>query len=170
MSSHGFAYDTTKREDGMKILVRGERGAATVEFAIIAIVLFTIVFGIIEFGILMFDKHVLTNASREGARAGVVMRIPRLSKDDIEVIVNKYAKEHMVTFGLPADPVIDPTWVWHKKEKPPIPPIILKESSTNLSFGDELEVKVTYDFDFLFLSNLGLGPITLTAETRMRME
>ena len=150
--------------------LRRERGATTVEFAIIAILLLTLVFAIIEFGILIFDQHVLTNASREGARAGVVMRLPRLSKDDIEVIVNKYAKEHMVTFGLPADPDIDLTWVWHKKEDPPIPPIILKESSANLSFGDELEVKVEYQFDFLFLSTVGLGPITLKAETIMRME
>jgi hypothetical protein len=158
--------------DMKKKLFRGERGGATVEFAIIAILLLTVVFGIIEFGILMFDQHVLTNASREGARAGIVMRVPRLSKTEIEVIVNKYAKEHMVTFGAPDPdmPYIDPTWVWHKKEDPPIPPIILKESSTYLSFGDELEVKVTYDFDFLFLSIVGMGPITLTAETRMRME
>jgi hypothetical protein len=37
-------------------------------------------------------------------------------------------------------------------------------------FGTELIVNVTYDFDFLVLSIVGLGPITLTAETRMRME
>ena len=61
-----------------RMRLRGERGAAAVEFAITAVVLLMIVFGIIEFGILMFDKHVLTNASREGARAGIVMRIPRL--------------------------------------------------------------------------------------------
>jgi len=37
-------------------------------------------------------------------------------------------------------------------------------------FGTQLEVSVTYPYNFLFLSSLGLGPITLTAETRMRME
>ena len=76
-----------------KIKLRDEQGAVTVEFAIISILLFTIVFGIIEFGLLMFDKHVLTNASREGARAGIVMRaqfdydgttINRVSDDEIE--------------------------------------------------------------------------------------
>jgi hypothetical protein len=158
MSSHGFAYDTTKREDGMKILVRGERGAATVEFAIIAIVLLALVFGIIEFGILMFDKHVLTNASREGARAGVVMRIPRLPDAAIIDRVDNYAQKFMVTFGAPSDPITVVTRPWLSRV-PPTP-----------KFGDELTVTVTYPFDFLFLSSFGLGPIPLKAETRMRME
>ena len=70
-----------------RMRLRGERGAATVEFAIIAVVLLMIVFGIIEFGILMFDKHILTNASREGARAGIVMRITRLPDKDIPLFL-----------------------------------------------------------------------------------
>jgi len=57
---------------------RDEKGAAAVEFAVVAGLFLMIVFGIIEFGILMFDQHILTNASREGARAGVVMRAPRV--------------------------------------------------------------------------------------------
>ena len=55
----------------MKI-IRCQRGAAAVEFAIIAPLLFTIIFGIIEFSLLFYDKAVITNASREGARFGIV--------------------------------------------------------------------------------------------------
>jgi hypothetical protein len=39
-----------------------------------------------------------------------------------------------------------------------------------LLFGKELKITVKYPFNFLVLSGFGLDPITLTAETRMRME
>lgn len=51
---------------------RTRRGAAVVEFAIIAPLIFLFVFGIIEFGRLVMVQQVLTNASREGARRAVV--------------------------------------------------------------------------------------------------
>jgi hypothetical protein len=151
--------------------LRVERGAAAVEFAMIAVVFLMIVFGIIEFGILMFDKHVLTNASREGARAGIVMRVPRLPDEDIQNIVIKYAEEHMVSFGASStldfgpwpdgpDEDVDPD-VWITPAMP---------DRVGLLFGKELKITVKYPFNFLVLSGFGLDPITLTAETRMRME
>jgi len=45
-----------------------QRGVAAVEFALILPVLLLIVFGIINFGLLMYDLSVVTNAAREGAR------------------------------------------------------------------------------------------------------
>ena len=45
-----------------------------------------------------------------------------------------------------------------------------ESSRTGQIFGMELAVKVTYPYDFLVLSGLGVGPVTLEAETRMRME
>jgi hypothetical protein len=122
------------------------------------------VFGIIEFGILMFDQHVLTNASREGARAGVVMQIPRLSDAEIQAIVTNYAQEHMVTFGASKNLDFGP---WASE-----PDWILPEEASRIGFlfGTELKVTVKYQFDFLFLSIVGLGPTTLKAETRMRLE
>ena len=144
-----------------RIKFRAEQGSVAVEFALISIVLFTIVFGIIEFGILMYDKHILTNASREGARAGIVMQTPpRVSDDEIETIVEKYAEKFMVSFkpssGLGITVTPDEALRGVTGPQPP--------------FGTPLVVTVKYPFDFLFLSSLGLGPITLTAETRMRME
>lgn len=44
------------------------QGAATVEFALIAPLLFLLIFGIIEFGQVFYVQLVLTNASREGCR------------------------------------------------------------------------------------------------------
>ena len=43
-------------------------GAAVVEFAVIAPIFFTMVFGIIEFGRIILVQQLITNASREAAR------------------------------------------------------------------------------------------------------
>jgi Flp pilus assembly protein TadG len=51
---------------------REERGAATVEFAIVLPLLVLFVFGIIEFGRAYNARIVLTSAVREGARAAAV--------------------------------------------------------------------------------------------------
>jgi Flp pilus assembly pilin Flp len=49
---------------------RSESGAAMVEFAIVALILFSFVFAIIDFGRALFLYNNLTNAAREGARFG----------------------------------------------------------------------------------------------------
>ncbi len=46
------------------------RGAAIVEFAVIAPLLFFLIFGMIEFGRVIMVMQVMTNATREGARLG----------------------------------------------------------------------------------------------------
>ncbi|HTS41730.1 MAG TPA: TadE/TadG family type IV pilus assembly protein [Xanthobacteraceae bacterium] len=47
-------------------------GAALVEFTILMPVLFLILFGIIEFGSMIFTQNNMTNAAREGARTSAV--------------------------------------------------------------------------------------------------
>ena len=53
---------------------RRERGAAAVEFALVAPLLFVILFGIIDYGIYFADSIALRQGVREAARAGVVAR------------------------------------------------------------------------------------------------
>jgi len=50
----------------------GDRGAAIVEFALSAIVLLTLVFGVIEGGLLFRSKLALSNSADEAARRGSV--------------------------------------------------------------------------------------------------
>lgn len=47
---------------------RARRGATLVEFAVVAPVLFLLIFGIIEFGRLMMVQQAMTNAAREAGR------------------------------------------------------------------------------------------------------
>jgi Flp pilus assembly protein TadG len=49
-----------------------QKGAETVEFAIIALLFFAIIFAIIEFGRALFVWNALTEATRRGARMAVV--------------------------------------------------------------------------------------------------
>ncbi len=51
----------------------GERGAASVEFAIIAPMLVLITFGILEFSLVLFEQHRATEATRRGARQATIV-------------------------------------------------------------------------------------------------
>lgn len=57
-----------------------QKGQALVELAICLMLLFTIVFGITEFGRAMYIQNTLTNAAREGARWVVVQGSPSVSQ------------------------------------------------------------------------------------------
>ena len=51
---------------------RTTRGVALVEFAIVALLLFTLIFGIIGYSYMMSFRQALTQAAAEGARAGAL--------------------------------------------------------------------------------------------------
>lgn len=51
---------------------RGQRGAAAVEFALIASLLFTLLFGVVEMGRVLFYWNTATEATRLGARLAAV--------------------------------------------------------------------------------------------------
>ena len=55
---------------------RSDRGAAAVEMALVLPVLILLIGGIIDYGRYFFTEIQLTNAAREGARAGIVLSDP----------------------------------------------------------------------------------------------
>ncbi|MFH0905665.1 MAG: TadE/TadG family type IV pilus assembly protein [bacterium] len=121
----------------MRTKLSYQKGSSAVEFALVLPLLMIISFGIIEFGAYLYNQQVLTNASREGARAGIVASGPRVSDTAIGVIVNNYAKGHLVTFGTANDPVTNVTGY-----------------SATAAFSDPLTVQVTYNYSFLVIPNL----------------
>ncbi len=129
------------------------RGAALVEFAIVLPFLVLLLVGMMEFGLLLYNQHVITNASREGARYGIVARSPRRTLAEIQTVVNDYCGTNLVTFGAGA----------------PSTTIV----PTGTAFGDDLTVTVTFPYDFLvlpsFLTTLA-GVTNLRAETTMKYE
>jgi Flp pilus assembly protein TadG len=141
----------------MKMSLNDTRGASAVELAIILPVLLVILFGIIEFGIYMYNKQMLTNAAREGARAGIVAYTTRLTPAEILDVVQE-SFQNAITFGAENDVVLVGT-----------PDGYASDADT----GVTLTVTVKYDYDFLVLPNfLGdwlqdkLGEMTATAAMR----
>lgn len=84
---------------------RGRRGAAAVELAVVAPLLFLLLFGIIEIGRLLMVQQILTNASREGARRAIV---ENTTADEVESTVYNYLAETTVPGATvtitPSDP------------------------------------------------------------------
>jgi Flp pilus assembly protein TadG len=141
---------------------KSEKGAAAVEFALVLPLLLVLVFGIIEFGFLIYNKAMITNASREGARFGIVFRPDKTGLNTIiENTVSAYLEDNsnnsfLVSFGT-ATPTTTTTPV---------------DASTTVT-GDYLTVTVSYPYQFLVVPNLITqltGTVTLTGVTTMRVE
>ncbi|MEA3338245.1 MAG: TadE family protein [Chloroflexota bacterium] len=58
----------------MPLCRKDNGGQELVEYAIVFFVLFLLILGIIEFGIIIFSQNSVTNVAREGARWSVVRR------------------------------------------------------------------------------------------------
>jgi len=84
---------------------RGERGAAAVEFALVAMMLIVLLMGMWDFGRLLDAWVVTTNAAREGARYGAIYGADT-DMSDAQVIseVQQKAYDYLVAgFGTRAD-------------------------------------------------------------------
>lgn len=67
-----------------------EQGVAAAEFALVLPVLLLLLFGTIEFGMMMYGREVVTNAAREGARAGIVLGPGKPGEGAVRNIANGY--------------------------------------------------------------------------------
>jgi Flp pilus assembly protein TadG len=134
---------------------RTQTGAAAVEFALVLPLLMMLLFGMIEFSVLLYDKAMITNASREGARRGIVYGYPNRPTDaEIKDVVSKYCASSLISFKSGSA-------------------VSTTVASTGSSPGDSLTVTVSYQYDFLVLPSFVTaisGPATLQAITVMRLE
>jgi Flp pilus assembly protein TadG len=136
-----------------------QTGSNIVEFALVLPLLLVLVFGIIDFSLALFDKAVLTNASREGARAGMVFKVPRMTDAEIQAVVQAYASSHLITFGTPnLQTTINRTDV--------------DGIGGSTSSGDTLSVRVDYPYNYLVVNKLipTLGSLNLSSTSVMRYE
>ena len=135
---------------------KAQGGATAVEFALVLPILLLLVFAILELGLLLYNKAVITNASREAARYGVVMRTPKHTEIEIRQKALDYCSNFLVSLSPSANP--DPT---------------VSIDGAGQSFGQPLTITVNYTFSGLGLGTLLsplTGPITLTATTVMTNE
>ncbi len=140
--------------------LKTQNGGSAVEFAIILPLLLLLVFGIVEWSVYLFDDHIITDASRAGARHGITQAFPRVSAGEIQAQVLSYIGGNLVTFGTQNTPQVEVK-------------VGASPSSCTVK-GDELIVKVNYTYTFLALPVLSAGIIpqsrTISAATVMRCE
>ena len=139
-----------------KMRLCDESGASMVEFAIVLPLLLLILFGTIEFGLLLYNKQVITNASREGARFGIVSQETRKTQSEIRDEVNKYCLQNLITFGDNKDPQTS-----------------FPEHSLHAAFQDDLTVLVAFEYSFLVLTAFmpnDWTTVNLNAQTTMKYE
>ena len=89
----------------MKKIIKSTRGVAAVEFALLLPLLLAIVFGIIEFGAILYNQAIITNASREAARYSAAFytnpanaTATRPGCTDIKNYVVGYVNTYMLNF------------------------------------------------------------------------
>lgn len=88
------------KRGGFLSRLRRKEGAQLVEFALVAPLLLVLAFGIIEFGVILYDQAVITNASREGAR--YLSKYPATgiapTQSDVSTYVQTYVANRIIDF------------------------------------------------------------------------
>lgn len=131
--------------------LRGNKGSALLEFALIAPILFLLFAGIIQFGFIMNAKIVVNSASYEGARAATLSDEP---EESAATAVLNYASSAM------------PGWDFSERLK-------IETSTTGNNPGDNVIVKVTYYVPNFFNKLIPLSDdekISITGESTMQIE
>ena len=126
--------------------LKDEKGQALVEFAIILPVLLLILLGIIEFGLMLNSYLTIQNASREGARLGIVGgTTDEIKSNVVSVSPNLNADDLSVT---------------------------VSPDDADRNSGDTLTVTVNYYYHTTvpIISNILNNIVTLKASTSMRIE
>ena len=129
-----------------------QRGTSSVELALVLPVFLFVLFGLIELSVALYDKAVLTQASREGARAGIVLRQPKLTTAEIQQVVLNYTRGALISLGTSKDPVVTVV------------------QSTPAMFPNPLTVQVDYTYTGLGLCSLMSAinqAVVLSATTTM---
>lgn len=126
-----------------------QRGSAAVEFAIVLPLLVVLVFGMVEFSLIMYDLAIITNASRVGARYGALFQPTRPACSAIQSNIGTL---NLITFSsTPTTPTIT------------CPALCVNQ-------GDPVTVNVSYTYRYLFypiVPKLLTGSSATTALTRI---
>lgn len=127
-------------------VIRNQKGQALVEFAIVLPLLLLIIMGILQFGMMINSYLTVQNASREGARAGIV----GTSYLDIKNLI------------LSDSPNLDPTCLT----------VDITPGESQKQSGSTLTVSVIYRYKLIvpIISSLFNNEVMLNGSTSMRIE
>ena len=126
-------------------IIKSERGASAVEFALILPILVMLVFGIFEFAIAFNNYITITHAAREGARRAAVDLFNPDLKDYIkDMAIPLVLTDDDIAIGVESD------------EDPPL-------------IGDPVWVEITYNFG-ISIPLVGSWEVPLKNKAIMRLE
>ena len=152
----GLAPERLPRPRGPLRLLRHERGTALVEFALIAPVLFLLIFGVLDFSLALNDYNQASQLVGQGARAAAVNRNP-----DGTAITSGSSLQNQLVTQYTAQPEL------RKGETV----CIIGPLPQNI--GDPVTVRVSYQFHFLPLigaAGAALGGLNLSSTQTERAE
>ncbi len=124
------------------------KGVASVEFAVVLPLLMLLICGTIEFGVLFYNKQVVTNASREAVRAGIA----GANDAAMQQIASDYCGNRLI--GL----------------KNTIPAGSVSVVVTPPDAQNDLTVSVTLNYEFMFGALVGINQTEVSGRSVMRME
>jgi Flp pilus assembly protein TadG len=125
---------------------QSQKGTALVEFAFVLPVFLLILFGMITFSIAMFDKTVITMATRQGARAGALYVsgiTDQTRRNNANAAALLACGSQLITFGSSSTPTFTST------------------ISNNI-----LTVQGTFPYTGLYI----VSSISISAQTSMKLE
>jgi len=159
-----MTVETPTAQPRFRLRMRGERGAAAVEFAIVAPLLFLLVFAIIDFGFGFHAWDATQNAAREGARVAATNSTASTITTRAEDTAGFLSNPVVVT--LECAPLVDPA-----DPQSGNGPFGGCGAGASWSEGDLVRVTVEYDYDYMtpLPAFVGLGNtlhMTSVAETR----
>jgi len=126
-------------------IIKSEKGASAVEFALILPILIILVFGIVQFGIAYNNYIALTHAAREGARLAAVGKYEELGVDEFEERVRESAPTVQIE-------------------------TITVENPDGISIGSKIVITVTGKVLNIEIPLVGSWPVQLTSQATMRRE
>jgi Flp pilus assembly protein TadG len=127
------------------VIIRNQKGQALVEFALILPILMLVVMAILQFGMMLNSYLTIENASREGARSGIIGS----SDDEIEQLIISTA------------PNLDPSKLT----------VSITPKEGFRKSGDTLTVNVSYNYELVvpIISSI-VENVVLNGQTSMRVE
>lgn len=160
MNRH-FSFSRSFRNDALKHARRSRRrGAALLEFALVATMFLTLLLGMLQFGIYLSTTNSLWNLSREGARFASVQRSDSKTWDQNNQNIENHVKKPAPDGMLP--PNVDSN---------KLTVAITPTDASKRDKGSEVTVTLTYDMsDKIFVPLGGLLNKKYTTTTTMMVE
>ena len=136
-----------------------QKGAQAVEFALVLPFMILIIFAVLDFFLIAYNKAVITNASREAARNGITLTAAAWSPTAVSQVACNYVRTMLISVG---DTAITSNCTASTDPQITVTPA----SSSPPAFNTPITVTVSYQVRGFSLGtwwNLGVGPDSVGA-------